>query len=196
MKTVLHLGCGGSRIDKLPLGFQSGFREIRLDINSDVQPDICLSANELHKLPSHAYDALYSSHMIEHVNAFEVTPLLAQFKRILKPDGFAVLTCPDIMPIAEQILRGGILQPAYKCNAGLIYPADVMFGYQKEIEAGNDYMAHRYFFTDASLKAHCEAAGFSTINVRRRIEKLDLWAICQPNNATNSDHLMQHFTFE
>jgi ubiquinone/menaquinone biosynthesis C-methylase UbiE len=44
-------------------------------------------------------DALYSSHNIEHVYAHEVPKALAEFKRVLRPDGFVIITCPDIQAI-------------------------------------------------------------------------------------------------
>ena len=66
------------------------------------------------------FDALYSSHAIEHLYAHEVIPALREFLRVLKPDGFALVTCPDLAAIARQLLDGGAEGIAYQSPAGPI----------------------------------------------------------------------------
>jgi predicted SAM-dependent methyltransferase len=54
-------------------------------------------------------DALYSSHNIEHVFAHEVVPTLKEFRRVLKPDGFVVITGDLFRPDRVRItLRTGL----------------------------------------------------------------------------------------
>ena len=41
-------------------------------------------------------DAVFSSHNIEHLYPHEVPLALKEFMRVLKPDGFVLMTCPDL----------------------------------------------------------------------------------------------------
>ena len=96
MKTFLHVGCVPKRKDKTTRGFATDlWQEIRLDIDPSVAPDITGTMTDMSAVPSASVDAIFSSHNIEHLYPHEVPVALAEFKRVLKPDGFAVITCPD-----------------------------------------------------------------------------------------------------
>ena len=45
---------------------------------------------------SESLDAVFSSHNIENLYPHEVPVALSEFLRVLKPDGFVVITCPDL----------------------------------------------------------------------------------------------------
>src|SRR5690349_8725356 len=82
-RNVLHTGCGTYSARKLhPIFGGRGWRETRLDVDSGVQPDIVCSVHDMTSfVPSGAYDAIWSSHHIEHLHAHEV-PLA--FKEICR----------------------------------------------------------------------------------------------------------------
>jgi len=48
-------------------------------------------------------DAIYSAHNIEHVYAHEVPQVLKEFLRVLKPEGFLVVTCPDLQTVCQLV---------------------------------------------------------------------------------------------
>src|SRR5688572_16345445 len=94
---VLHAGCGPSRQAQMPQGFQSAdWREIRYDINPAEAPDILGSITDMSAVATASIDALYNCHVIEHLYAHEVPVALREFHRVLKPEGFVVLGCPDL----------------------------------------------------------------------------------------------------
>lgn len=112
MKTLLHVGCGSSDIRHLPTYFNDGsWNELRYDINEAVLPDIVGSLQDMSMIEDGSIDALYSSHNIEHVWPFEVPQVLSEFARVLKPDGFAAVLCPDILSVAQAITKGYLEQP-------------------------------------------------------------------------------------
>ena len=106
MKDVLHVGCGKYNPLKLNATFQGGgWREIRLDIDPEVEPDIVASITDMPMVADASIDAVWSSHNLEHLLPHDVPLALSEFFRVLKPDGFALMTMPDLQRIAELVER-------------------------------------------------------------------------------------------
>ena len=102
MKKFLHVGCGQKDKRNTTKGFNSEeWHETRLDIDESVKPDIVGSITDLATIPSGTFDALFSSHNIEHLYPHLVPIALKEFRRVLKHDGFLVITCPDLLSTAE-----------------------------------------------------------------------------------------------
>ena len=123
-------------------------------------------------------DAIFSSHNIEHLYPHEVPLALAEFKRVLRPDGFAVITCPDLQSVCALVAEDKLLDPAYTSPAGPITPLDILYGHRPPMARGNLYMAHRCGFTQKVLSGTLQAAGFAAVAARRREHPYyDLWAL-------------------
>lgn len=180
MKTVLHVGCGGNDIRSLPLPFQDGsWEEIRYDIDPAALPDVVGRLQDMSLLEDGTVDAIFSSHNIEHVWAFEVQGVLTEFRRILKPDGFALILCPDIISVAQAITQGYLEEAVYESPAGPITAMDILYGYHVSIKEGNHFMAHKTAFTTDTLARHLDIAGFpSTVIARDKL--LGLHALAFP----------------
>lgn len=177
VRALLHVGCGMPNPQRLPACFRHpGWREVRFDIDPQVKPDIVGSITDLSMIADGCIDAIWSSHNLEHLNPFEVPGALAEFRRVLKPDGFALITLPDLGAIARHIATGKLEQPLYHSPAGPISALDVIFGHQASIQAGNAFMAHRTGFTADTLGSALLAAGFHEVRVHEG-KHWDLWAI-------------------
>ncbi|MGI0484702.1 tetratricopeptide repeat protein [Pantanalinema rosaneae CENA516] len=175
-KAVLHVGCGPYYPEGLPPKFRTPeWREVRLDINPAVRPDIIGSITDLSAVPDQAVEAVYSSHNLEHVYAHEVPIALAEFFRVLKPGGIAVITLPDIQKVAEYIAQGNLESSLYVSAAGPIAAIDILYGLRPAIESGNHFMAHRTAFTGDSLSQKLQEAGFDKVEINK--EELNLWAV-------------------
>jgi SAM-dependent methyltransferase len=183
MPTFLHVGCGMKRQTHTTRGLQAtDWKECRLDIDPLVEPDIVGSMLDMVAIPDGSMDAIYSSHNIEHLYAHEVPLALAEFRRVLKPAGFAILTCPDLQAVAELIARDKLTEPAYTSPAGPIAPLDMLYGHRPALAAGNLYMAHRTGFTLKSLLATLRQAGFgSVIGARQPAPGYALWVVASPS---------------
>jgi SAM-dependent methyltransferase len=175
-RRLLHVGCGTKSIKNLPVYFQSGWQELRYDIDNEVQPDLRGSITDLAALPDGSMNAIWSSHNLEHLNSFEVPLALEEFRRVLSDDGFAIITVPDLRAVARHIVNDELEQPLYKAPAGPISALDILFGHQAAIEKGNSYMAHRTGFSARSLGQALVAAGFDEVRVHEG-RHWDLWAI-------------------
>jgi SAM-dependent methyltransferase len=196
MKSVLHVGCGSATIEKLTDGFRGGgWREVRFDINPAVKPDIVGTITDMKAVEDESVDALYSSHNIEHVFAHEVQAVLKEFLRVLKPGGFAIITCPDIESVAAHVAAGKLTEPLYTSPSGPISALDILYGHTAAIANGEVYMAHRTAFTKATLASNLTAAGFGVVGTRRRAHAFDLWAVGTKGPASEAEvrALMQDY---
>ena len=123
-------------------------------------------------------DAVFSSHNIEHLYPHEVPLALAEFKRVLLPTGFVVITCPDLQSVCALVAQDKLTEPAYVSPAGPITPLDILYGHRPAMARGNLYMAHRCGFTQKVLTSTLQAAGFAAVAARRREQpNFDLWAL-------------------
>lgn len=179
MKKFLHVGCGQKRKDRTTVGFNTdGWNELRLDIDPNVAPDIIGTMTDMTSVANASVDAVFSSHNIEHLYPHEVPIALAEFKRVLSPDGFVVITCPDLQSVCGLVAQNKLTEAAYTSPAGPITPLDILYGYRPSLAQGNLYMAHRCGFTQAVLAGTLQVAGFSSIASKSRAHPYyDLWAV-------------------
>jgi SAM-dependent methyltransferase len=174
-RVVLHVGCGLARPEKLhPTFHGQEWREVRLDIDPAVEPDIIGSMTDLSMIPAESIDAVWSSHNVEHLYAHEVPIALGEFFRVLRPGGFALITLPDLQKVAEWIASDRLEDIAYQSPAGPVRPLDMVYGWRGSIARGNFFMAHHTGFTAKTLAQALQRAGFQPIRVKR--SNFDLWA--------------------
>ena len=200
MPSFLHIGCGLLTKEDTTLGFQkSNWNEVRYDIDENVKPDVVGSMVDMKGIESSSFDAIFSSHNIEHLYAHEVILAMSEFYRVLKSDGFIILTCPDLQSVCSLIAQDKLTEPAYNSPAGPIAPFDILYGHRKSISNGNLYMAHHSGFTKKVLAATLATVGFQTVAVRNRPRDFDLWAAgLKITNETARIHELsgEHFPAE
>lgn len=176
-KKFLHVGCGPQNKTGIK-GFSSdAWTEIRFDIDENVKPDIIGTLTDMKAVSDNSVDAVFSSHNIEHVYAHEVIDVLKEFRRVLKDDGFAVITCPDLQSVCEAVANDKLLEPLYVSQSGPISPIDILYGHRGFMQNGNTYMAHKCGFTFKVLVDAIGEAGFSNGIGTRRPKAYDLWAV-------------------
>ncbi|MEQ9639065.1 MAG: methyltransferase domain-containing protein [Alphaproteobacteria bacterium] len=175
-RTVLHVGCGRDQPGKLHQEFRTDrWREIRLDIDTSVAPDIVASMTDMSPVGDASHDALYSSHTLEHLYWHDVPVALAEFRRVLRPQGMVLLRLPDLEEACKRVAAGAsLLDPLYESQVGPINALDMIFGYQKFLRDGNAYMAHRCGFSRQTLRDQLEAAGFASVEVHAD-KHMNLW---------------------
>ena len=182
MKIFLHVGCGPKRKDRTTAGF-ADWNELRFDIDESVQPDLVGTMTDMSSVSTESVDAVFSSHNIEHLYPHEVPVALSEFLRVLKPDGFAVITCPDLQAVCALVAEDKLTEPAYTSPAGPIAPLDILYGHRPPMARGNLYMAHRCGFTEKVLCGTLQASGFKSVASKKRgTPYFDLWAL-----ATKAD---------
>jgi hypothetical protein len=197
MKTFLHVGCGHKRKDHTTTGF-ADWNELRFDIDESVQPDLVGTMTDMSSVLSESVDAVFSSHNIEHLYPHEVPVALSEFLRVLKPDGFAVITCPDLQAVCALVAEDKLTEPAYTSPAGPIAPLDILYGHRPPMQRGNLFMAHRCGFTGKVLSGTLQASGFKGVaSMKRGAPYFDLWALATKAEFNEEELLSMaknHFT--
>lgn len=177
MRKVLNVG-GNSKSIPLPPQY-AGFEHLLLDIDPKGSPDIVCDARHLATLPGGQFDAVYCSHNLEHYYRHDVPRVLAGFLHVLKEGGFAQIRVPDINEVMQQAVarKLDIEDFLYQSEAGPIMVLDVLYGYGVEIErSGQDFFAHKTGFTEKSLLAVLQRAGFSSVMSRTANMEVDALA--------------------
>ncbi len=184
-RLLLHVGCGHATIEHIPMtGFREpSWREIRLDADEGVAPDIVGTMTEMPSVPTAAVDAVFSSHGIEHLYWHDVPRALTEFRRVLVDDGFVVITCPDLQAAAQMIAEDRLFDTAYISPAGPITPFDMVYSYRPFVQANPEWMSHHCGFTLTTLVAVLSEAGFAQIHGFRGGFGLWVLASKSPRNA-------------
>ncbi len=175
-RTVLNVGCGYPLRQRLHRCFHGPeWREIRLDIDPAVRPDILCSITDMSVVASASVDAIWSSHNLEHIHCHEVPAALGEFLRVLKPTGLLLLTLPDLQQVAELVAADQLEDQAYISPSGPVTPLDMIFGHTPSLAQGHSHMAHKTGFTRRSLEKLLAESGFVQVRVQRG-GAFDLWA--------------------
>jgi len=132
-----------------------------MDIDPRVSPDLLGSLDDLGHIADRSFEAVYCSHSLEHLHPHEVVSAIRGIARILKRNGFALATTPDLELIAALIVQGRAEDVAYQSPVGPITALDMLYGHAASIAAGNHFMAHKTGFTEDRiarlfLEAHFE----------------------------------------
>lgn len=160
---VLHVGAGHGTLPQALFPWDQ-WQEVRLDIDPEVSPDVVASMTSI-PLEDGSFEAVASSHNLEHLNPHDVPVALREFLRVLKPGGFVVIQVPDLGAAGREIAAGRGGETAYMAPCGPITAFDMVFGHSG-MTAENPFMAHRCGFTDDTLRRLLEFVGFRNVTVR------------------------------
>lgn len=188
---IINAGCGPRGGGRLPALFDD-WKQVRVDVDPAVEPDLVASVTDLSAIPSGSADAVWSAHCIEHLYAHEVSSAIAEFQRVLRRNGFACVIVPDLQAIAEWIARDRLHETIYELAAGPVTAHDMLWGFGPALERGDAAMAHRCGFTPTVLLQRLSEGGFAEIVLRRRTT-LELAGLClrrRPANPQERDAMM------
>ncbi len=190
IRRVLHVGCGPASADKLHPIFRSGdWQEIRVDVDKRMRPDIAASIVDLSgSIEDGSCEAVWASHVVEHLDRHQLPQALRELHRILTPAGFVLIRCPDIESVAQLILDGRIEDNIYNSPAGPITPLDMIYGHGASIARGQTSMRHGTAFTERTLAQNLLNAGFAEVRTKR-VEQLEIWAAGFRDGA-HADHIL------
>lgn len=152
---ILHAGAGGQ---KVPQEYFSAYEEVTLDIDPQCKPDMVGSMVDMHFIPDATFDAVYTSHTLEHLYAHDVRRCITNFCRILKPGGILMVVVPDLEFVqpTEEIL--------YDSESGPISGLDMYYGHHAMVEE-NPYMAHHCGFTSDTMRTVLESCDFKIAKI-------------------------------
>jgi SAM-dependent methyltransferase len=185
-RLLVNLGCGAKGTAWLPAMF-GNWREVRVDLDPEVVPDILADITDLSAIETGSVDAIWSAHCLEHVYLHQVDRAVAEAYRILRDDGFYCLIVPDLQAIAEYIAQDRLHEVVYESPAGPVVAHDMIYGFGPSLARGRAAMAHRCGFTPTLLLQKLREAPFAEIVLRRRPHQ-ELAAIaCKRASASDAE---------
>lgn len=171
-RNLIHLGCGpnatpsswrdfdGSwnlRINKLPKPLPSVVRKLAYGINPKMYfwPGH-VEYMELTKpftLATNSADAIYASHVWEHLYFDEALFAISECHRILKPGGILRLAVPNLRFYCEDYLKSDVVTAAAELNQRLLYRSTSRpKSWTKRIyQALTDFHSHKFMYDPAFL---------------------------------------------
>ena len=141
---MLNLGCGGMTLPCF----------INIDATSDWHIHYVRSVTNLRPFTNNSVDLIYVSHCLEHIQHHQVQSVLAEWYRVLRPDGILRLGVPDF----NQLLK------VYRLSG------DDVEAIQGVLMGGQTYAlnAHYTSFTCESLTKRLKDVGFREVRVWNR----------------------------
>lgn len=184
-RVVANVGCGPPNANDLP-GYFDGWNKLRVDVDLAVQPDIVADLTDLSPIADGTVDAVWASHCIEHLYKYQVPVALAEFRRVLRDDGFVCIIVPDLQTVANYVAADRLHETLYDSPAGPVTPHDIIFGFGAAIASGRASMAHRCGFTPTMLQRAFAGLPFGEVLLRRRTAQLELVAVARVTAATDN----------
>lgn len=178
-RTVLHVGCGDLGRQAIHWSFKE-WNQITVDINPKCNPDVIASITDLKGVKDYSVEAVFGSHVLEHICYHEVPLALKEFIRVLKPDGDLLVHMPDLKQACAAVAEGRAMQPLYQAPGGSVAAIDMVYGHRKSIVRFGENMVHKTGFTKEVLEDHLKVAGFIDIVVW--VEGHDLWGTGHKEN--------------
>ena len=191
-KLLINVGCGPTVLVTRTSLFQE-WRQLRVDIEESVAPDIIADLTDLSPVQSGSANALWCSHCVEHLYQSQVPGAFQEFHRVLADDGFAVILVPDLQAVAERIVTDKFDEPIYNSGMGPVSAHDMFYGFGPAIAAGQTSMAHRCGFTPTILVNLLNASSFAEYGIRR-LNSLELLVVARKSPGTpenNSEAILQ-----
>jgi SAM-dependent methyltransferase len=177
-RVLVNVGCGLPEHSSLPRYFDS-WRQLRVDIDSAMKPDIRADLTDLSPLADGTADAIWASHCLEHLYQHQVPVALKEFRRVLREDGFLCVIVPDLQAVAQHVANDRLHEPLYQSAAGAVTPHDMIYGFGAALAGGHASMAHRCGFTPRMLERCFQTAPFAEILLRRRGAHFELAAVAR-----------------
>lgn len=148
MKKVLNVGCGQV---KLEFDLFKYYKEIRLDTDQNSKPDIIGSIVNMKGIKDESIDAIWASHVIEHIYWSELPKAFDEIKRVLKPSGFAIIITPNLAVIAD-LIKDDLTKVLYSTPYGPVTPLDILYGFREYTKVGMEGMSHKMGFNPKLMK--------------------------------------------
>jgi SAM-dependent methyltransferase len=181
-RVLVNAGCGPADGAKLPAYFD-GWRQLRVDSDASVNPDVIADITDLSPIPGASADAVWAAHCVEHLHAHQVPLALAEFRRVLRDDGFACVIVPDLQALGSYLSEDRLHETVYRSAAGPVSAHDILFGFGAAIAGGRTSMAHRSGFTPGMLQRFFGEQPFAEVLLRRRGPQMELVALARASAA-------------
>jgi Methyltransferase domain len=168
-KIVVSLGWGTAVKGGLSRQFPvDSWEEVRIDMSASVAPDLQVeSLLKLSAVPDNSVHGVWISHVIQRFSFPDAIGLLKEATRILKEGGEMLVAAPDMQLAATYLARSEHEVEIFRAPAGSVTAIDLMYGFQKSIEAGDSSRIHKSGYSAEMLGYALRTAGICNLHVQR-----------------------------
>ena len=185
-KKVLNIGAHKA---KLEFDYFKDYQEIKLDICKNSNPDIVASVTDMGDIPSNIFDAVWASHVIEHIYWHELPGAFAGIRRILKENGTGIIMVPNLALLSD-LLKDDINETLYESASGPITGLDMIYGYREFTKLGMEGMCHKIGFTP---KLMSQVLNFC--NIKNKVYTINFDIVALVGNLENYTILEKSIRF-
>lgn len=161
MKHVLDVGSSNVKLDAARF---DGWQVATFDMDEEASPDYLGNVLYIERvLWPLSFDAVYASHILEHLHPWETVSVLRQFGKLLAPDGWLEVWVPDVFEAFTWALEHnmGLADALYMApNGSNITLLDILYGWGREVKGGKGCFMHRMAFDWKVLRQCIEEAGY------------------------------------
>jgi SAM-dependent methyltransferase len=137
-----------------------------------------LDVREALPFPASSFEAVYASHLLEHLFLADAQRLLRECFRVLRPGGVIRIVVPDLRPIVQEYLgerpfhnsdEFAAMAPADRMNRRLHFrnPNPPRGNVVLRVYAAlTDFQTHKWMYDATSLVGHLRVAGFDDVEQR------------------------------
>lgn len=164
---ALNVGSGG---EGAPMpGIYEGWEIVRLDLDPTAQPDLLMDVRDISTLAPEQFDAVYSSHNLEHLYRHDLRAVIHGMWHVLNDGGFVDIIVPNVGKVLAEVVAQGLDLDSflYQTPGGPICVRDVLWGYSKFCEYSQrpELYLHRNGFSKHTLGMLLMHSGFSSVVV-------------------------------
>lgn len=167
-----------SKIDndksKVKINLGSGEKNIPGWINVDLfdeKADLQCNVNKLESINDNSVDMMLASHVIEHFSIEEIIPILAEWRRVLKPDGILIVEFPDFIKCSKFFISNSNILMERMNVTPQILGAPFRPGHSHYSLLDFNFM--KYMLERGGFKNVVENADTPTGNIRHLVTRID-----------------------
>ncbi len=167
-KIVVSLGWKSAVKGTLSRHFPlDAWEEVRIDRDSAAAPDLVSDLHSIAQIADDSVDGVWINHLLQRLSFPEAASVLKEAVRMLKEGGELLVSVPDMQLAANYLARAEGEAEIFRSPAGVITAVDIMYGFQRIIEAGDTTRIHKSGYTAESLGYFVRQAGLCNLHVQR-----------------------------
>ena len=177
-RLLVNLGCGtnpadgwvnldrspGLELRRVPPIVRRALSALGLTESLTEWPDNVRRVDATRGLPfaDGSVDAVYSSHMLEHLSAADAGRVLDECRRVLKPSGVLRLALPDLRAMAAAYVASIAPDAADRfMEQTMLGWSEMPKGVRRLVDMASG-ARHRWMYDSASIQQRCRDRGFAT----------------------------------
>jgi len=157
-KVKLHLGCGSRLFD--------GYLNVDGDYMAHDPNVMIHDITCPFPLPDNCVDEILTVHVIEHLSRQYVHPMYKEFLRICKPGGFVAMEWPDLLKMAQEVVKN---PDCFWTHDKRLLKRTIAGIYGDSARYPDSTMLHKWGYSADSMSKIFLEAGFSRIEIQNNL---------------------------